>query len=40
MKPCGEGRHAFAATDAEHQRNVAAYDRARAKNDGNSPVDC
>ena len=40
VKPCGEGRHAFAATDAEHQRNVAAYDRARAKNNGNSPVDC
>ncbi len=40
VKPCGRGRHAFAATDAQHQRNVAAYDRARAKNGGNSPVDC
>ena len=40
VKPCGEGRHAFAATDAEHQRNVARYDRARAKSGGRSPTDC
>jgi UPF0755 protein len=40
VKPCGRGRHAFAVTDAQHQRNVDAYNRARAKHGGNSPVDC
>ena len=40
VKPCGRGRHAFAATDAQHQRNVEAYNRARAKRGGNSPVKC
>ncbi len=40
VKPCGRGRHAFAATDAQHQRNVDAYNRAREKRGGNSPVNC
>ena len=39
VKPCGRGQHAFAATDAQHQRNVDAYNRARAKSGGNSPVE-
>ena len=29
--------HAFAETDAEHERNVAAYEAAREKNGGNAP---
>jgi UPF0755 protein len=37
---CGNGRHKFAATDAEHQRNVAEYEQAREKRGGKSPTDC
>ena len=40
VKPCGKGRHAFAATDAEHQRNVARYERAREEAGGRSPTNC
>ena len=40
VKPCGDGRHAFAATDAEHQRNVARYDQARDEAGGRSPTNC
>jgi len=40
VKPCGGGAHAFSTTDAEFQRDVAAYNRARAENGGNSPVNC
>ena len=37
---CGGGRHRFAATDAEHQRNIARYERERAKRDGKSLTNC
>jgi UPF0755 protein len=40
VKPCAGGRHAFAASEAQHQRNVARYERARARRGGRSPVDC
>ena len=40
VKPCGHGAHAFSSTDAQFQRDVAAYNRARAKAGGKSPVDC
>jgi UPF0755 protein len=40
VKPCGEGEHAFAATDAEHQQNVARYDAERAAQGGRSPTEC
>jgi len=32
------GCHAFAETNAEHERNVAAYEAAREKNGGNAPA--
>jgi UPF0755 protein len=37
---CGNGRHKFAETDAEFQRYVAAYERAREKRGGRSPTNC
>jgi UPF0755 protein len=37
---CGNGKHKFAETDAEFQRYVADYDRARAKRGGKSPTNC
>lgn len=37
---CGNGKHKFAETDAEFQRYVAEYDRARAERGGKSPTDC
>jgi uncharacterized YceG family protein len=37
---CGNGRHRFAATDAEFQRYVDQYNRARAKRHGKSLTDC
>jgi len=37
---CGNGRHEFAATYAEHQTNVAEYERARAERGGRSPTNC
>lgn len=37
VKPCGDGAHAFSSTDAEFQKDVAAYDAARAKAGGNDP---
>jgi UPF0755 protein len=37
---CGNGRHKFAATDAQHQSNVAAYEQARAERGGKSPTNC
>ena len=40
VKPNTCGEHAFAATDAEHQRNVARYDRARARRGGRAPTKC
>ena len=40
VKPCGDGEHAFAATDAEHQQNVAEYEAERAAQGGQSPTEC
>jgi uncharacterized YceG family protein len=37
---CGNGRHRFAATDAQFQRYVDAYNRARDKRGGKSPTQC
>jgi UPF0755 protein len=37
---CGNGKHKFAETDAEFQRYVAEYDRARAERGGKSPTNC
>jgi uncharacterized YceG family protein len=40
VKPCGNGAHAFSSTDAQFQRDVQAYNRARAKQGGRSPATC
>ncbi|MEA2275229.1 MAG: hypothetical protein QOC78_189 [Solirubrobacteraceae bacterium] len=40
VKPCGNGTHAFSSTDAQFQRDVAAYNRARAKRGGKDPSRC
>jgi uncharacterized YceG family protein len=40
VKPCGNGEHTFAETDAEHQRNVARYNAERDRRGGKSPIDC
>jgi uncharacterized YceG family protein len=40
VKPCGEGAHAFSATDAQFQRDVAAYNRARERRGGKDPSSC
>ena len=40
VKPGTCGRHNFSATDAEFQKDVAAYDAARAKAGGKSPTTC
>jgi UPF0755 protein len=40
VKPGTCGRHNFAETDAEFQRYVDQYDRARAERGGKSPTDC
>jgi UPF0755 protein len=37
---CGEGKHKFAETDAEFQRYVADYERAREERGGRSPTSC
>ena len=37
VKPGGDGAHAFARTDAEHQRNVERYEQARDALGGRSP---
>jgi UPF0755 protein len=37
---CGNGKHKFAATDAEFQRYVDDYNRAREKRGGKSPTNC
>ena len=37
---CGEGKHRFAATDAQFQRYVDAYERAREARGGKSPTSC
>jgi UPF0755 protein len=40
VKPCGNGAHAFSSTDAEFQRDVAAYNRARERRGGRDPSRC
>jgi UPF0755 protein len=40
VKPCGNGAHAFSSTYAGFQRDVDAYDRARAKRGGKDPSRC
>ncbi|MTD42933.1 endolytic transglycosylase MltG [Conexibacter sp. W3-3-2] len=40
VKPCGNGAHAFSATDAEFQEDVAAYNRERDKRGGRDPSRC
>jgi UPF0755 protein len=40
VKPCGNGAHAFSSTDAQFQRDVAAYDRKRAELGGRDPSTC
>jgi UPF0755 protein len=40
VKPCGNGAHAFSSTDAQFQKDVAAYNRARDKNGGKDPSHC
>jgi hypothetical protein len=40
VKPNTCGEHAFAATDAEHERNVARYNSAREQRGGRSPTNC
>jgi uncharacterized YceG family protein len=40
VKPCGNGQHAFSATDAQFQRDVDRYNREREKRGGNSPASC
>jgi UPF0755 protein len=37
---CGEGKHKFAESDAEFQRYVAEYERAREERGGRSPTNC
>lgn len=39
VRPCGNGAHNFSTTEAEFQRDVAAYNAARARNGGNDPSD-
>jgi uncharacterized YceG family protein len=40
VRPCGDGAHNFSATDAEFQRDVAAYNAKRDELGGKSPVTC
>ncbi len=40
VKPCGNGAHSFSSTDAQFQRDVAAYNRAREQRGGNDPSRC
>jgi uncharacterized YceG family protein len=40
VKPCGNGAHAFSATDAQFQKDVAAYNAAREKRGGKDPSHC
>ena len=37
---CGNGSHRFASTDAQFQRYVDAYNRARDERGGKSPTEC
>ncbi len=40
VKPCGNGAHAFSSTDAEFQRDVAAYNKKRDELGGRDPSEC
>jgi peptidoglycan lytic transglycosylase G len=40
VKPCGRGAHAFSATDAQFQKDVAAYNKARERNGRKDPSRC
>jgi UPF0755 protein len=40
VKPCGDGAHAFSASDAQFQRDVAAYNRKRQQLGGKDPSHC
>jgi uncharacterized YceG family protein len=40
VKPCGNGRHAFSSTDAQFQRDVAAYNKKRDELGGKDPSHC
>jgi UPF0755 protein len=40
VKPCGNGAHAFSSTDAQFQKDVAAYNAARKKRGGKDPSRC
>jgi UPF0755 protein len=40
VKPCGNGAHAFSATDAQFQKDVAAYNRKRDQLGGKDPSHC
>jgi UPF0755 protein len=40
IKPCAEGAHAFSSTNAQFERDVAAYNAARDERGGKSPVNC
>jgi uncharacterized YceG family protein len=40
VKPCGNGAHAFSSTDAQFQKDVAAYNRKRAQLGGKDPSHC
>ena len=37
---CGDGKHKFASTDAQFQKYVDAYNRAREERGGKSPTEC
>jgi peptidoglycan lytic transglycosylase G len=40
VKPCGNGAHAFSSTDAQFQKDVAAYKSASRKRGGKDPSHC
>jgi uncharacterized YceG family protein len=40
VKPCGNGAHAFSSTDAQFEKDVAAYNAARKKRGGKDPSHC
>jgi uncharacterized YceG family protein len=40
VKPCGNGAHAFSATDAQFQKDVAAYNKKRDQRGGKDPSHC
>jgi uncharacterized YceG family protein len=40
IKPCGKGAHSFSTSNADFERDVAAYDAKREELGGRSPVNC